>query len=218
MKKVTMIIIALACILVLSLGAAFAGGQIAHNNGIGEEAARKFAYVDAGIDPADAVVKKTEFDFEKGKFIYDIEFTANNVKYEYDIDSSNGKVLNKETKVLQGAQTAVPATKKAAASKAEADTNKKQKTDTKAATRNATTQANGQTISVDKAKNIALANAGLKAKDVTFSKAKLEKDDGRQVYDIEFYIPGQNEYEYEIDALTGTILDASTEVWEAYDD
>lgn len=212
MKKITMLIIALACVLVLSLGAAFAGGQVAHNNGIGETAARNFAFVDAGISPEDAVLKKTEFDFEKGKFIYDVEFTANNVKYDYDIDASNGKVLKKETKALKGA--AVPATKKAQATKA--DTKKTQKA--KAKTQKGTTRANGQTISVDKAKSIALANAGQKAGNVTFSKAKLEKDDGRLIYDIEFYVPGQTEYDYEIDALTGTILDAESERWEAYDD
>lgn len=218
MKKITMLIIALACVLVLSLGAAFAGGQVAHNNGIGETAARNFAFVDAGISPEDAVLKKTEFDFEKGKFIYDVEFTANNVKYDYDIDASNGKVLKKETKALKGA--AVPATKKAQATKAKADTKKTQKAKagTKAKTQKATTRAGGQTISVDKAKSIALANAGQKAGNVTFSKAKLEKDDGRLIYDIEFYVPGQTEYDYEIDALTGTILDAESERWEAYDD
>ncbi|MDD6933236.1 MAG: PepSY domain-containing protein, partial [Eubacteriales bacterium] len=42
--------------------------------------------------------------------------------------------------------------------------------------------------------------------DVTFTKAKLEKDDGVRKYEIEFR-KGGTEYEYEIDAATGAILE-----------
>ena len=51
----------------------------------------------------------------------------------------------------------------------------------------------------------ALEHAGLKAEDVTFVQKKLEWDDGRQVYDVEFY-SGAKEYDYEIDAATGEII------------
>lgn len=42
--------------------------------------------------------------------------------------------------------------------------------------------------------------------DVSFTKAKLERDDGRTVYEIEFY-QGYVEYDYTIDAATGAILE-----------
>ena len=60
-------------------------------------------------------------------------------------------------------------------------------------------------IGIERAKSIALANAGLRASDVTISKIKHEWDDGIQVYDVEFYYMNM-EYEYEIDALTGRII------------
>ena len=63
-----------------------------------------------------------------------------------------------------------------------------------------------KSIGVDQAKAIALKNAGLSAGDVTFTKAKLEKDDGVRKYEIEFR-KGGTEYEYEIDAATGAILE-----------
>lgn len=40
---------------------------------------------------------------------------------------------------------------------------------------------------------------------VYFEKAKLERDDGRTYYEIEFKF-GTAEYEYDIDALTGEII------------
>lgn len=61
-------------------------------------------------------------------------------------------------------------------------------------------------ITVERAKEIALDHAGLKSKDVTFVRAKADWDDGRKVYEVEFYTDGK-EYDYEIDANTGKILD-----------
>lgn len=61
-------------------------------------------------------------------------------------------------------------------------------------------------IGVDSAKNTALNHAGLSASSVTFTKTKLENDDGISVYEIEFR-QGQMEYEYTIDATKGTILE-----------
>lgn len=65
-------------------------------------------------------------------------------------------------------------------------------------------------IGVDKAKSIALKHAGLSASSVTFTKAKLDREDGIRVYEIEFYSRTQ-EYEYEIKATDGKILDFDVE-------
>ena len=67
--------------------------------------------------------------------------------------------------------------------------------------------SSGGLITLDAAKEIALKNAGLAANQVTFSKQKLERENGRQVYDIEFYTSDYREFDYEIDAVTGTILE-----------
>ena len=61
-------------------------------------------------------------------------------------------------------------------------------------------------ITLEQAKQKALAHAGLNQNQVTFVKGKLEWDDGRQVYDVEFYTSDYKEYDYEIDAATGAIL------------
>ena len=64
----------------------------------------------------------------------------------------------------------------------------------------------GTTISAETAKSKALAHAGLSASQVTFIRATLDWDDGRSVYDVEFYTSDYKEYDYEIDANTGAVL------------
>ena len=62
-------------------------------------------------------------------------------------------------------------------------------------------------IGVERAKEIALQHAGLSASGVNFVKAELDYDDGRAEYEIEFH-HNFREYEYTIDAASGTILEA----------
>ncbi|MCD8016574.1 MAG: PepSY domain-containing protein, partial [Oscillospiraceae bacterium] len=69
------------------------------------------------------------------------------------------------------------------------------------------TTTTGTAITVEEAKSAALTHAGLTAGKVTFVKQKLDYEDGRQVYDIEFYnTTTREEYDYEIDAATGEIV------------
>ena len=55
------------------------------------------------------------------------------------------------------------------------------------------------TIGAGKAKTIALNHAGVSASNAVFLHAKLDYDDGRRTYEVEFY-SGSKEYDYEIDA------------------
>ena len=56
-----------------------------------------------------------------------------------------------------------------------------------------------------KAKEIALNHAGVDASKVSWIFAKQDYDHGRMEYDVEFLF-GNKEYDYKIDASTGTIL------------
>jgi len=66
-------------------------------------------------------------------------------------------------------------------------------------------------ISADKAKKIALGDAKLAEKDVTFVKVELELEDNKLVYDVEFY-SGNVEYDYDIDAVSGAIVSADKDI------
>lgn len=70
-----------------------------------------------------------------------------------------------------------------------------------------------KSIGADKAKEIALADAKAKEKDVYHLKVESETDDGRAVYDVEFYVASEErEYDYTIDRRTGSILDVDDDM------
>lgn len=57
----------------------------------------------------------------------------------------------------------------------------------------------------------ALAHAGVQESDLTAQRIKKEWDDGKEVYDVEFYTDGK-EYDYEISAADGSILQVDFEI------
>lgn len=177
--------ISIACIAaalaVLGTGSVFAAAAIAENSSIGKENAQNFAFADAGIDPRSAAVVRTEFDFEDGMFVYEVEFIAENTEYEYQIKASDGKVVKKEMDRISPRETTIN----------DENTNKNK-------------------ITLEEAKRAALKDAGLTEEQVTFIKTKTDIEDGTEVYDLEFYA-GNTEYEYEIHANTGAVYKKSQE-------
>ncbi len=61
-------------------------------------------------------------------------------------------------------------------------------------------------IGEERAQQIALSDAGLAANQVTKMKTRLKLDDGAWYYDVEFRTIAL-EYDYEIEAYTGAILE-----------
>lgn len=66
-------------------------------------------------------------------------------------------------------------------------------------------------ISEEEARSIALKDAGVSEQDISGIRIKLEKDDGIQQYEVDFYA-GDREYDYDIDASTGKILSKDMEI------
>ena len=61
-----------------------------------------------------------------------------------------------------------------------------------------------------KAKEIALAHAGVPEKEADITKLKLDYEDGRQVYEIEWYANGAK-YDYEVEVATGEVIKSGYE-------
>ncbi len=60
-------------------------------------------------------------------------------------------------------------------------------------------------LTKDEAKQIALDKAGVTAAEATFTKAKLDYDDGREEYEFEFFADGR-EFDIDVDANTGRVV------------
>ncbi len=162
----------------------------AANKYIGVEKAKAIALKDAKVSGATFVTAKLET--EDGVKVYDVEFYKGNVEYDYEIDAVTGKILEKDKDIEN---FSIPKKK---------STTKTTKTKAKTTTKKA-----GKDIGVEKAKSIALKDAGVS--NVKFTKAKVDYENGVKVYDIEFR-KGNKEYDYEIDAKTGKIREKSSEV------
>ena len=166
-----------------------------NNNYIGLERAKAIALGDAGLSAASVTFTEAKPDFDDGVPNYDLDFYTATHEYDYEINAQTGAIMDKSVEVNEHA---VRETRPAATA-----------APTAAPTAAATEAARGF-IGVDRAKSIALGYAGISASSVSFSKAKLDDDDGRGVYEIEFYV-GNTEYDYEIDAHSGAILETSAE-------
>ena len=204
MKKSHIIAIILIAVIILGTGVAYGAGQIARSNAITENDAINFACVDAGLSPEDISVTELEFDFSYGRFVYEIEFISNGIEYSYVVDSQNGEILDKgyESKngiLPDGFNQGNNQNSNAGSSSGGSASS--------SSSSSGTAKTEPATISVDKAKSIALSYAGVSASSAVFEKAKMEKDNGTMIYDIEFYVPGQREYDLEIDAYSGAVLE-----------
>ncbi len=60
-------------------------------------------------------------------------------------------------------------------------------------------------LTKDEAKQIALDKAGVTAAEATFTKARLDYDDGREEYEFEFFADGR-EFDIDVDANTGGVM------------
>ena len=182
---------ALAAVLILALALAGCAPRTAQAEYIGIDAAKTIALEAAGVSESAAVFSTAGLDRQNGTDYYAVDFTANGRTYAYDIDAVTGVIIDSSEDQSQPAQATDGG---ASADGANSSGTSSQSTDGSTA------------ITEDQAREIALANAGLTAEEVTFLKTQLDRDDGRLVYDVEFYTADYTEYDYEIDAADGTIL------------
>ena len=115
---------------------------------------------------------------------YEVEFYAGNKEYDYDIDAMTGAIRSMD----QDCEFYAPVAKKAADVKA---------------------PASG--ITKDQAVETALKHAGVSKADASYINVKSDFDDGMEQFDVEFHV-GMTEYNYDIDANTGRIVDFDADI------
>lgn len=148
---------------------------------IGESAAKAAALKHAGLSESQVTGMKVQRDRDDGRLEYEIEFWSGSTEYDYTINAADGAVLDAD-KETHGSSNSGSSN-----------------------TSNTSSSSSGD-IGSAKAKSIALNHAGVSESQTSEMKVQQDRDDGRLEYEVEFK-SGSKEYEYTIDAASGTILD-----------
>ena len=199
MKRKAIPALCAAGLLALALtgcGGGTAGGQAEY---IGIDAAKAVALESAGVAEDDAVFSTAGLDKRNGMDYYAVDFTAGGQSYEYDIDAVTGVVIDSSSGGGTAETPAAGDDDGTASAPAAASPSP-------SAGQTTGGQAAATAVTEEQARETALSHAGLTADQVTFVRSKLDRDDGRLMYDVEFYTSDYKEYDYEIDAATGEIL------------
>ena len=197
MKRKAIPALCAAGLLALALtgcGGGTAGGQAEY---IGIDAAKAVALEAAGVAEDDAVFSTAGLDKRNGMDYYAVDFTAGGQSYEYDIDAVTGVVIDSSSGGGTAETPAAGDDDGTASAPAAASPSP---------SAGQTTEGQAAAVTEEQARETALSHAGLTADQVTFVRSELDRDDGRLMYDVEFYTSDYKEYDYEIDAATGEIL------------
>ena len=205
---------------------------------IGIEAAKETALKSAGLTEDQADFSTAGLDSRDGTFFYQVNFEAEGMEYDYAIDAVTGVVIEENSVAADdGAEAAGAAASEAETSGAAADDGAEaggaaasrdaagdaasgavQASGAAQASEAAQTSAAAQNasdsgmIGEEKAKEIALNHAGLAEDQTQRLWVKRDYDDGRSIYEVEFYGEGRDEYDYEIDAVTGESVAFDTDL------
>lgn len=151
---------------------------------IGESAAKAAALKHAGVSESSTKYCNAWLEYDDGRpECYEVEFMANNTRYEYKIALTSATVLESEQESYGGSGSSGQSTGQSGSGSGTSSTD----------------------IGAEKAKSIALNHAGVSASQASQMKVERDTDDGVLEYEVEFKAGGK-EYEYTIHGGTGQIL------------
>ena len=154
---------------------------------------------------------KVSKDFDDGRNIYEVDFTVSSTgeEYDYEVSAEDGSILQVDKEMGKSSLNQA----KGQGQNQTASENVEQQENQNAANQNQTQSQGTQTqagvaVSQEEATKMALERvSGASAQDI---RIQLEFDDGIQKYEGDIIYNGR-EYEFEIDANTGTFLEWSEE-------
>ena len=152
---------------------------------LSEDEIRAIVFNHAGVNANDVREFEIELDDEDGIWVYEVDFKAGNIEYDYVVNAVTGAIIRVETEIDDD-PTAAPGTPRPTAQP--------------------TQQPGSELLSEDEIRAIVFSHAGVNANDVREFEIELDDEDGIWVYEVEFE-SGRHEYSYEVNALTGEIID-----------
>lgn len=216
-----------AGVLAISL---LAGCGLFNGKDIGKDAALNAALEDAGIQQQDTTRLQVREDRDDGRKIYEIQFDAGDMVYEYEVRAADGSIQSVEKDRISGtgsvntdnaaanangqnSQNTQPEQNTQSTSGAQPEQNSVASSSAQAGNPENGSAAGGTSnsnsgLSQEDAAAIALERVpGASSQDIWI---KSDFDDGRNVYEGEIRYNG-TEYEFKIDINTGEVIEWSTE-------
>ena len=182
------------------------------NPELSEQEAKAAVFSHAGITEDDVISLRVDKGSENGLQVYEIEFKTAEKSYDYDIVRSSGEILHSSYDVLDSQSIQENAGTGDTSSQIEASTAPSEESTSSETLKSPVTPNNtSAAITKDQAKSIALKDAGVAESDTQFIWVKEDYDDGRAVYDVEFFA-NETEYDYEIDRSTGEIISSDFDI------
>lgn len=163
-----------------STGSTGESGTSAGGSYIGESAAKEAALAHAGVTEGSTTYVNCYLEYEGGKpACYCVEFKVNKTEYEYEIDLYSGAVLGHDT----------------------------EHHDNSGSSESAVSDSSGSAsyIGEHAALAAALQYAGAAESSLREQHVELDRDGSTMVYQVEFKT-ADAEYEYKVDAVSGTVL------------
>lgn len=167
---------------------------------IGKTKARQIALNHAGVSNPNYI--EIEFDADDGLIIYEVEFNTSSREYEYEIDAKTGDIIytnyepNDDNYNYSNSNNSTSSSNNSSSNSNSSSSNR------------SSTSTSSNYISSSKARQIALNHAGATSSTATRIHVELDREDNE--YQVEF-IYNNREYDYEINATTGRILDYDSE-------
>lgn len=201
----------LLAITVLTLAAA---GIVTGCSGkdIGRDAALEAAFNDAGVSESDTTRLKVSEDRDDGRKVYEIQFDVDNTEYDYEIQASDGSILSSETENrIQVQSNSQNGSDDAAGQNNVQDDGQNTQDNGQNSNQGQTnTQTGNANVAVTREQAIETALSRVSGATEQDIRIELDRDDGAYKYEGDIIYNGM-EYEFEIDANSGTILEWSEE-------
>ncbi|MCD8230310.1 MAG: PepSY domain-containing protein [Clostridiales bacterium] len=158
---------------------------------IGKSAAINAALADAGCDKSETTYINCWLEYDDGSpQYYEVEFKVSKTTYHYEIDLYDGSVLTGESESSSGHDHS-----DSDHDHSDSDTD--------------STSSNTY-IGESAALSTALSDAGVSSSDLVKSEVKLDEHHDQMIYEVEFKTKSRK-YEYEIDAVTGSVLSSESD-------
>ena len=173
---------------------------------IGRDAALEAALNDAGVSESDTTRLQVSEDRDDGQKVYEIRFDVDNTGYEYEVAAADGSILSSDMEDQGGDDATVQGN----AQNGTLDDAQNNDQNTQNNNSQSTGTANNANVAVTQEQAIETALSRVSGATEQDIRISLDHDDGVYKYEGDIIYNGV-EYEFEIDANSGTILEWSEE-------